>query len=358
MENYQILIVSTDESYVQILENKMVWELEEYATIHIITDMEYLEIYLQEYRKIDLLVIEDRIYSDKFKRHEVSNIIFLIDSKEDSKIKINNTEKYANKWFLYKYQGIKENYAFIEKIVKEELGIQAQLKEETKMIGMYSPIGGIGLTTTSLRLAMALGRENFKVLYISFDAVPIVSELLEINQVLEEGVAALIKNREDKFKKEMKQFIHTEKAIDIWYPFRQTISTYHFTREDYQFILDSVKEELNYDFIIVELARELNFNTTGLMEKMDKNIILAGQDKHGIYKMNYLFTQLDCSNQGKFVLWCNKYDINKENYLENSQMLKGIAKVSRYLANLEEPEEYISARREDEEMRVVFTDIL
>ncbi|RDU25146.1 AAA family ATPase [Anaerosacchariphilus polymeriproducens] len=336
MELYNICVITQDESYINILENKLINELENFALLHIITDMEFLEEFLKEYQKIDVLIVAEELYGENFKKHDIKNIIFITNERE----KQNNLDSLGQDVYVYKYQGINEIYAYIDKVISTRLGIQTEIKEETKMIGIYSPVGGIGKTTTAIRIANALSKENKKVLYMNIESVQTFSQIFHAAEVLEEGVVSFIKSRDKKLNEVVSKLIRSNRKFDYVLPLRQSMPMYGLELEDYSYFIKCCKENLLYDYIILDMSTELNLITSGVMELADKVVILIGQDKASMYKINYLMTQIDCSQNSHFKLWCNKYDSKKSNFIEENTNIKGIINVSAYLDYDVELEEY------------------
>lgn len=336
MELYNICVITQDQSYIDILERKLISELENFALIHIITDMEYLEEFLQEYQKIDVLIVAEEIYGESFKKHDIKNIIYITNSREKQK----SLDSLGQDVYVYKYQGINEIYAYIDHVISNRLGIQADIKEETKIIGIYSPVGGIGKTTTAVRIANTLAKENKKVLYMNVESVQTYAQLFQATEVLEEGVVGFIKRRDKQLNEVIPKLIRSNRKFDYVLPLRQSLPMYGLTFEDYSYFIKCCKDNLLYDYIVLDMSTELNLITSGVMELSDKVVILIGQDKASMYKINYLMTQIDCSQSSHFKLWCNKFDSKKHNYIDENNNIKGIISVSAYLEYDVELEDY------------------
>ena len=59
-------------------------------------------------------------------------------------------------------------------------------------------------------------------------------------------------------------------------------------------------------------------------------LILAQQDEASRYKVSCLLSNLDCSDDGKFVFVCNKYEPGKENRLAGLEK-EGRLRISEYI---------------------------
>lgn len=355
MELYNICVITQDESYIDILEKKLLSELENFALLHIITDMEYLGEFLDEYQKIDVLIIAEELYGESFKKHDIKNIIFITNSRE----KQNPLDALGQEVYVYKYQGINEIYAYIDEVISNRLGIQAEIKEETKIIGVYSPVGGIGKTTTAIRIANTIAKENKKVLYMNIESIQTYSQLFQATEVLEEGVVGFIKSRDKQLIEAIPKLIRSNRKFDYVLPLRQSMPMYGLSFEDYSYFIKICKDNLLYDYIVLDMATELNLITSGVMELSDKVVILVGQDKASMYKINYLMTQIDCSQSSHFKLWCNKFNSKKQNFIEENNNIKGIISVSAYLDYDVELESYdFSKMTSDYKVKEYLIDIL
>ena len=81
MNKLSIMLVDTDERYLMPIELKFIEELEDKIDIIVISDEGYLKEYFSTPRNIDILVINENLYSYEFEKHNIGNT-FILTEKE------------------------------------------------------------------------------------------------------------------------------------------------------------------------------------------------------------------------------------------------------------------------------------
>ncbi len=155
MAKLQILLCDTDEKYLMPLERKFIDGFEDSADIMIITDPEYLKVFFQSQRKIDILVINESLYVKDLEKHNIEFLFILMEQMTQD-----TTTTGLNSNQIYKYTSVKEIY---NEIANCSAAINRKSKkqdENTKLIMVYSPIGGAGVTTLAIGLAGALAQNH------------------------------------------------------------------------------------------------------------------------------------------------------------------------------------------------------
>jgi len=159
VKNLFIVIADEDEEYLTPLELKFIEELDDKAEIEVITTRDYLQSFFSTPRKVDILIINKSLYSDIFSKHDIENIFILTEEESDKENEI------------YKYTSVKDIYNFVSGSVKTNTQELAAVKEGTKAILVYSPIGGSGKTALSLGISGIISKYRKKVLYISTESI-------------------------------------------------------------------------------------------------------------------------------------------------------------------------------------------
>lgn len=83
MSKLSIVLVDTDERYLIPLELKFIEELGNQADIMVITELKYLEEYFSSPRHIDVLLINEKLYSKDIEKHNIANTFLLLEQCSD-----------------------------------------------------------------------------------------------------------------------------------------------------------------------------------------------------------------------------------------------------------------------------------
>lgn len=311
MEKLLIVMVDEDENYLMPLELKFTEELKNRAEIVVITSKEYLNLFFSDPKEIDILLINENLFTEDLKRHNIKNIFILSEDEHEESL-----ESPQN---ICKYTSVKEIYNLIISNVKSVEINEDGKNVENKVIVIYSPIGGSGKTILSAGISAILNKNNKKALYINTEVLQNFSNILFDNaspyasKSFEKGLVE-------------KDFNIVQKLInsigkgefDYILPFKQALSSLEIDLEKYIYLISKIKEAEIYDYIIVDTSIELTNEKCHLMSLADKVVIIANQDKNSAIKIDSLLDNIDCSNKNKFVFVCNKFAKGNENYLINN----------------------------------------
>ena len=323
MANIKIVLADTDDKYLMPLERKFIDGLEDKADLIVITDPGYLKEYFSVPQRVDILIINEELYDAELERHNIASVFLLTEQEL-----LNNSTGDVDANRIYKYTSVKEIYAEI--IGKSSARSETlNTKEETKILMMYSPIGGIGKTTVSAALCEALAKYQKKVLFIGIDSLQTIGSVIPQLPFMESGTEKLMIDKSEYVYEAVKTRI-INRTFDILPPFHLSLPSLNIKVEDYVNLLNSIRDSKDYDYIIVDGATGFTEDLSRLMGVADHTIILAGQDKNAVYKLDCLLRNIDCSDNDRFVFVCNKYRKDRENFLLSGYMAN-ICRVSEYI---------------------------
>lgn len=323
MANIKILLADADDKYLMPLERKFIDGLEDKADLIVITDPDYLKRFFSTPQKIDILIINEELYDTELERHNIANT-FVLTEQEISDGKSGDSE--MNR--IYKYTSVKEIYN--EVINKSSTrSVPLNNTEETKIIMMYSPIGGIGKTTFSAALCEAIVKYHKKVLFIGMDSLQTFGSVIGDLPAMESGTEKMMIEKNEYIYEIVKSKI-VVKGFDVLPPFYLSLPSLNVKGEDYINLLNSIKGTKDYDYIIVDGTSDFTEDISRMMGTANHTIIIAGQDKSAVYKLECLLRNIDCSDNERFVFVCNKYQSNKENHLMNNRFTQS-CKISEYI---------------------------
>lgn len=333
MANIKIILVDTDEKYLLPLERKFIDGFEGRSDINVITEKEYLETFFRTPQKADILIINEELYDQSFERHNITNTFILTEhTMEDNSTGSLDTNQ------IYKYTSVKEIFNEVVNKASSKTTETLSTIEETKVIFVYSPIGGIGKTSLAAGLSAALSKNYKRVLFIGTDSLQTFGIIMNQPAVLKNGVEKLITGKHEYIYETVRSQIVTEN-FDILPPFPRSLSSLNIKESDYIHLLDCVKASKEYDYIIIDSSNDFSSDISNLMGYANHTIIVLGQDKNAAYKLDCLLNNIDCSDNERFIFVCNKYQQAKENILI-SQKYVNRCRINEYIEYVPELMDY------------------
>lgn len=309
MEKKKIVVVDTDEDYITPLEYKLFAEWKDTAQIEIITSLKYFNEFFSSPQNIYMLIINEYLYSEKIRKQNCA-YTFLLREEDDPSGYSDDTGSFKN---LYKYSSIMEIYAKISQTIRQrEVNPSG---EKTVLYVTYAVTGGIGKTVMSLSLCQALSSLGKKVLYISGEnfqnfhmfldgETPLCSQRFIYN--LSTKNPGLLRDCTSEIESGVFDYIR---------PVGQSLVSVQVCQEHYEFFLNLLKSSGMYDVIIFESSICFSSEKIRLFETADKVIMIYGQDRAAACQFR-LFAGSIAFDEEKFVLICNRYRYEKEDFMQ------------------------------------------
>ena len=320
----RIVVAEPDEQYILPLERKFIEEFGDKAEINIITDIDYLHMFFSKPQNIDVLVINENIYESSFHKHNIQNVFMLSENETEENL---TADLDINR--IYKYTSVKEIFNTIVNNMTASVTENTVQKKQTKIITVYSPIGGAGKTTIATGIASALAKAYKKVLVVGIDSLQGYSYYIETPTYLNNSVEKMIKNENEHIFNSLKAYILSE-FVDFMPPF-MSLCSLNLSASNYAYLINSIAESASYDYIIIDTSSEFSEIITKLMGISTNVIIALEQDKYSSYKFNCLLNSIDCSDTNKFIFVCNKYESDQENYLVKDDVINKFS-ISEYIS--------------------------
>lgn len=166
MAKINVVLTDTDELYLNRLTNYLIQNADSF-NISSFTSKEILNEFLaNKANKVDILIIPEQFINESIESIDIPAKIIL--SEGSSNRKIEGFE------YINKYQKADKFVSDILLIFAEKTGrIGAITKgdKNTKIIGLYSPVGGSGKTTIALALSALCASLGLTVLYLNFERI-------------------------------------------------------------------------------------------------------------------------------------------------------------------------------------------
>lgn len=314
MARYQIVLVDQDEYYISLLELRFLEYFGDVADIQLISDPDYFRSYFDTPQKLDLLIINDSLYLPELTRHSIEAIIRL------SEVPV-ETQREKSGCILYKYTGMKILFDELAPYLDRAAACAAQ-RQETKMICIYSPVGGMGSTTLSMGLCAALAKLNRKVLYLNTETIQSFPSLLPQqppamdarcrNQLLRDSNGTSLLGPE----------AFGQCGFDYLLPFENSPATYGITLTHLTRLADNLRQSNRYHYIILDCSSEFTQEKSVLMSTCSTVLILLSQEQQSCYRIEALLRNINIRDGEKFQFICCRYREDEENYLKDSLLGK------------------------------------
>lgn len=264
------------------------------------------EVLKDENIKQDEIYLVDEIIIHEFHMSQDFNIYILSDKLSSD--------------YIYKYLS---GHKIIEKILENDEGVvlepQGKLTENvaTKMIGFYSPIGGIGTST----IAMSVSDND--ALYISLETNSYMGLLTNCEEEtdLSELFYHLMSNEETFIKKiKNKIFYNKEKEFNYISGFKSVLDYEEISEEYILKFLNLLKIHSTFKQIIVDIPSVLSKKNISVFEEMENIVFIGGKKPSDVYKMNNFKNEM--KQIGKIELidqYKNLYILNKYTEVDYSK---------------------------------------
>lgn len=222
--------------------------------------------------KIDVLLAGEEVTEEiRELKGKIAQIILLSEGGQ-----VNERSEYD---LIFKYQSAQE-------IVKEMLARVAEddriafaktlkAKRNVRMIGVYAPFGGSGVTEYAISVARELAKKE-KVLYISLELFHGL-DFLNISrkgkeQVSYRGMSEVIfylKQRKEKLALKLETVIISQEGVDYIFSVEDYRDLYSLNREDICHFLEVLSHQTDYDSIVFDIGY-LNEAVLYLMEQCNQ----------------------------------------------------------------------------------------
>ncbi|NLP13227.1 MAG: AAA family ATPase [Clostridium sp.] len=330
MGKLNVVVADTDEAYVESIVNYFMTNHSQRVQISSFTKHEFLYDFLSELRKIDILLVSPEMYTELLPKDGIAEIFILTSGELPEKCKgLNYIDKNQIgdefvKEIADRHLKDEDNAAdesIIGEPILDEETIEETIKDrKTKVVAIYSPLGGVGKTTIAVSSSIYCGKRGLEVFYLNFE--PFQSTPLFFNCKNEKSYSKLlqyVKERRD----DLHQMIEASKQLDtahnVYYlsPPESIFDILEAEPRDFRRLINEFKSMGMYDIVIVDMSSELSDRNIALLEACDEVVLVLAQDAISNIKAECFSQQLDVLLKrkgldftGKLTLVLNKYNFH------------------------------------------------
>jgi len=278
MVKIRFIIMDEDKNYIKKLANYMFIEFSNKFIVETYSSVDsVLEFFLKnEYLEEDIYLMDKNLYLKIKNNIKFEPIIISENPDKDEIGKFISGKKIIEK--IYKIYN-----------EKDEISNTLDIHENTsKLIGFYSPIGGIGVTTMSFLSSMLLGDRNIETLFISFETNTFLDMVLEsdTNSSLSKYFYYLLSDKELLIEKLRKENLLKYNNIYYISTFDSVIDYMEITEDEINLFISVLKDYTSFKRIIIDIPSSLDKKSLEILNGIDELVIIGGRKPYDYYKMN------------------------------------------------------------------------
>lgn len=286
MLNLNLAVFDKDNLYAQKLSHYLLSITEYSFSVQVFSKFNLLQDFLNNH-SIDILLIDSNVFKQGIDKLQAEVVILLTDGCIETELRkmlcINKLQ--AAKAI------VKEMIRIYTHVCDKEL-IGGGSGEATKLICIYSPVGGCGKTTISIALGRALARKKVRTIYIGMEEFSSCRGMLKGD--FEEGLSDILyyisKSCENMAMKLQGLRERDEKSGLFFIPpasFGGELL--EFDAKAFVDFIQEIVRSREYDVIILDLSCHLSIVNKMLLEECDKRIyIVPNTDQASIKWLEYL----------------------------------------------------------------------
>lgn len=322
--NISVAIADTNREYLKRLVE--VLQEHEELSVSVFTSAEKL-VQALETSRFDIVLFDPDISEDKLKFYNAK--LWMCLYSEDAQ----NTALYSECEKVIKYQRVSKLYKEVIKAYADKAGYMAAFdySQNTKIVAVYSPIGGSGKTTLALAIASKYAVQGENVLYMNTEQLD-SSSCLESHERDSDDVTVLLEAVAEKSNFELKLKGIIKKGlngISFIEGFERFVDYNTVTKTEFVEIIEKIRRNGEFDVVVIDMGTAMDEINQTVFEQSD-GIVLVDKPGDIETKKMEMFRQqaLTREHLGKMYMISNFVD-RKE--MQNSQMdISAIGNVRNY----------------------------
>lgn len=307
-----MVIVETDMEHLIPLQMKMAEVLIDTADIEIISEPEYMTEYFMTPRMIDILVIEEDMYSESLSMHSIARTYVLVDNMNDNSESVYPMEgSIADVVCLFKYCNINTLTRYI--IPLEWAGLNSSEKEP-QIVAVIAPAGGMGSTTVAVGISACMKQNLKKVLYLNLKNYQNFHYYFTNKSWLSVEACGYLRDADARVYEKLRPFFQKEDFVYLP-PLKNNRESLGISYKGYTELARIAQKSGEYDFVVVEIGNEINSETLKFLKFVNKVFIVTRQDEYSAFKLEILKYNINFSDKEKYSFICNYFEKERVNAL-------------------------------------------
>lgn len=283
----ELLFISLDEEYTNIIEGALAVRISEGINISVISDLNYLKEYSKSDHKVDLLIVDEKCL-EYTERIIAANRVVVIEQNEISE------------GCVYKYGGAQAVLRGLPDGFIKSDGLN-----ESKLIKVATVTGGSGKTTTALGVANALFSIGRKVLYMNAENVQNFSWLLDDSIYLSEDVIKMMTRPANVAADQILNSV-VNNGFDYLPEIKGILSAWQISLDMILNIAKEICKKKIYDYVVLEMPREATSRDNFGVHVNESVVLTMTQDGYSKEKTKRFIELMGYETKNCFLV-CGKY---------------------------------------------------
>lgn len=277
MGRLNLVICDIDEAYTESIVNFLMTNHSQRFQVSSFTKKNLLEGFLnQNSKKIDVLLICPEFYGDDLSKNNITSIVLLASG--------NMVENIPDVGVIKKYQHGDKLVGDLINIISDKsevISLNSVGTKKTKVVAVYSPIGGVGKTTISMCLSKQCAKVGLQVFYLNIEALQSTSFFFNCKG--EQNISSILfyikeKSKNLQLKIEGSRHIDSDTNVHYFCPPDSMFDIQEVESDEIKKLVSELKDMAQYDIVFVDMSSELNNRNLALLEVCDEIILAFPQD--------------------------------------------------------------------------------
>ncbi|MDO4621815.1 MAG: AAA family ATPase [Eubacteriales bacterium] len=299
-----IVIVDTDRDFVKGIEEAIIARYARTAEVQFITDPGYIGAYFSAPQSIDLLLVDESDYASIAGEHSILRTFLMVDEAGEEK------QYPEDAAVVLKFLDVQEILDKMETALAVEIEVpedeQEKVKRDTKIVAVYSSIGGCGKSLSCVALARKLKMLDQKVLLVGCDAMQSISVFYPSNAYAGQELAEKLKNPDEDTYWTILQNIGFDEVSYVL-PFEKSLKTMGIGFKEIDVLVDTLRENRDFDYIILDVGTDLTPEIAEDLSQVDSMILLTQTNEISNKKLQKLLKDPDLLPKCNCILVANEY---------------------------------------------------
>lgn len=292
------VLADTNPEYISPLEAKLLETFRDSIDLEVIDDPGYIDEFAATARRIDVLIVADRLYNAFLRQNDIGVVYKLTEDASEENLQGSAVR------VVYKYAHIQKVFGEIEYGARQFVQTTRVHAQKTRIVLVYSAAGGIGKTTIALGLSANLANNHKRVLYLDAENIQDFGYYLQDKSSLASAANGVLGSSSSDLYSGLKPYIKSE-GFDYLPPLRMAASAMGIDCSVYGRLAKEFQKHVDYDYIIIDTDSVFDSNKDELMQLADKVILVTGASEFSRYKSALLMNNFAAADSGKFLVVCN-----------------------------------------------------
>lgn len=322
MAKINIVMADSDELYLNKITNYLLEKASDFEICSFTSKESMIKFITDKGNKIDVIAFSEDLLNDAISAANISVKILLTDG---SYTDIKDFE------ILNKYQKAEKFVNDIRMIYADKTGHIEAVKtgnKNTKIVGVYSPVGGCGKTTISIALAMAIAKRGNRVFYFNCEVINSTTDLFNnapSGNMSEVYLAMKTKGANAELKIIANKYEDPTTNITYINPAESTLELNELSISELKSLTEILGKISQFDVVIVDFDSSFDERKMEILSVCDDILMPFSPDLLSINKMSVLMNEFRIHRNlrelfNKIHLVVNKFDTHKSIELQNSNI--------------------------------------